>query len=76
MPFRDNVLWNCAIDGRARIRHASEARGYFDSMPSHNAVSYRTMLALYVCVKGHMELLSLFDNMLQEEEIKLNRTSC
>ncbi|KAL3739194.1 hypothetical protein ACJRO7_020575 [Eucalyptus globulus] len=75
MPFRDNVLWNCAIDGRARIRHASEACGYFDSMPFRNAVSYRTMLALYVCVKGHMEFLSLFDNMLQEEEIKLNRTS-
>lgn len=74
MLFRDIVFCNGKIDGCARIRNASEACSYFDSMPFWNVVSCNTLLFMYV-LKVAPECLSLFDSMLREEEIKPNRTT-
>ncbi|KAE8075826.1 hypothetical protein FH972_014513 [Carpinus fangiana] len=48
MPCRDVVLWNCMIDGYARIGNVSVAREFFDPMPMRNVVSWNIMLALCV----------------------------
>ncbi|XP_071695776.1 putative pentatricopeptide repeat-containing protein At5g37570 [Rutidosis leptorrhynchoides] len=75
MPCRDIVSWNCLIDGYARIGDVVCARKFFDWMPRRNVVSWNTLLALYVRCKKYDECLVLFDDMLEEKDVRVNEAS-
>ncbi|XP_056160352.1 pentatricopeptide repeat-containing protein At3g22690-like [Syzygium oleosum] len=75
-PVLDLVGWNSMIDGHVKNREVDVARELFDEMIERDVfISWNTLLALYVHVKGYTKRLSLFDSMLQEEEIKPNRVT-
>ncbi|PWA96930.1 tetratricopeptide-like helical domain-containing protein [Artemisia annua] len=75
MPCRDVVSWNCLIDGYARIGDVVSARKFFQWMPYRNVVSWNTLLALYVRLKNYNECLKLFDDMLEEQDVKVNEAT-
>nr|GEU73272.1 suppressor of ABI3-5 isoform X1 [Tanacetum cinerariifolium] len=75
MPRRDVVSWNCLIDGYARIGDVVSARKFFDWMPCRNVVSWNTLLALNVRSKNYNECLRLFDDMLEEQDVKVNEAT-